>query len=77
MAKKLKAEEPEDYISRPIEKKPGWLWGGGNDDIVGNYSILNQYDKILEPILLSFEIMSLALLSQYQPSVATLPKVIN
>jgi hypothetical protein len=62
--------------SRFNNPKKGFLWGGGND-VLGNYSILNNYNLIFEPILLSFEMLSLALLSQYNSSVSSLPNVIK
>jgi hypothetical protein len=68
------AAHQEDYVSKP---KTGFFWGGGKDIVIGNYTILNNFNIIIEPILLNFEIISLALLSQYDPSVTTLPKVIE
>ena len=69
-----KTEPYEDFVSKP---KTGFFWGGAHAEIVGSYTILNNYDKILEPIILSFEIISLALLAQYKPSVSSLPNVID
>jgi hypothetical protein len=85
-AKKLEAERRRSnpYASRLDDSaasfntpKKGIFWGGGKEDVIGNYTILNKYIIILEPVLLSFEILSLALLTQYKPSISTLPRMIE
>jgi hypothetical protein len=59
--------------------KKGWfnIWGGGNDKILNNNIMFTNYDLIFEPIFLSLEIISLSLLTQYSPTIATLPYVIS